>query len=182
MIEILNVEKLLHDQSAVRGCELDLPEPGGTSPFHDFTARGWVVGELGPVTAVSVHANDPVAAGRSLARGRVGLDRPDIARAVPGAPWAADSGFEIAVSTLGLAQEFELTVSAGVGEHRDVPLAAVRGRRTPLTTDFQPTLQPLLVTSLGRSGSTWLMRLLNNHAGVVSYRPLEFESRVATAQ
>src|SRR5437588_7194982 len=100
---------------------------------------------------------------------------------MPGAPWAAVSGFEIAVSTLGLAQEFELTVSAGVGEHRDVPLAAVRGRRTPLTTDFQPTLQPLLVTSLGRSGSTWLMRLLNHHPAVVSYRPLEYESRVAAA-
>jgi hypothetical protein len=41
-------------------------------------------------------------------------------------------------------------------------------------------LTPLLVTTLGRSGSSWLMRLLGQHPQIVTYRPGEREPRALT--
>jgi len=37
-----------------------------------------------------------------------------------------------------------------------------------------------MVTTLGRTGSTWLVRLLEQHPGVVAYRPFFYEPRVAS--
>jgi hypothetical protein len=35
-----------------------------------------------------------------------------------------------------------------------------------------------MVTTLGRTGSTWLLRLLNEHPQIVAYRPFQYEPRV----
>ena len=47
----------------------------------------------------------------------------------------------------------------------------------PLTTAYAPRLQPLLVTSLGRMGTTLLMRMLSAHPGVVAYDRPPYEAR-----
>src|SRR5262249_45997404 len=60
-----------------------------------------------------------------------------------------------------------------------IRFAAIRGRQASLRTDYEPALQPLLVTSLGRSGTTWLMRLLAGHPSVGVYRAYPYESRAA---
>jgi hypothetical protein len=51
----------------------------------------------------------------------------------------------------------------------------VRLEREPLRTGFQPTIQPLIVTSLGRSGSTWLMKMLSRHPEVVAHEVFPYE-------
>ena len=51
------------------------------------------------------------------------------------------------------------------------------GQRRPLTTAYAPRLQPLLVTSLGRMGTTLLMRMLAAHPGVVTYDRPPYEAR-----
>jgi hypothetical protein len=59
-------------------------------------------------------------------------------------------------------------------------IARVAGRRAPLRSGYEPELRPLMVTTLGRTGSTWLIHLLSGHPGVVAYRPFSYEPRAAT--
>ena len=61
-----------------------------------------------------------------------------------------------------------------------MPMATIHGRREPLHTGFEPTIAPLMVTTLGRTGSTMMMKVLATHPEVVAYRPFEHEPRVAT--
>jgi sulfotransferase family protein len=63
------------------------------------------------------------------------------------------------------------------GERIDV--GSVTVRRQPLRTDYEPRLSPLLVTSLGRSGTTLLMKMLACHPEVVVFRRFPYESAPA---
>jgi uncharacterized protein YukE len=49
-----------------------------------------------------------------------------------------------------------------------------------LRSPFEPRLRPLMVTTLGRTGSTAMVRMLRAHPRIVAYRPFEYEPRVAT--
>jgi hypothetical protein len=58
-------------------------------------------------------------------------------------------------------------------------MALLRGVREPVRTDFEAQLQPLMVTTLGRTGSMALMRMLEAHPEVLVYRPYRYEQQVA---
>ncbi len=105
--------------------------------------------------------------------------RPDVADAHPDVPWAWNAGFSGAVGTLRLPPRFELDVTARL-EGGDMRLATIAGHREPLRSSYDPELRPLIVTTLGRTGSTWLIHLLGAHPGVTAYRPFSFEPRAAT--
>ena len=57
---------------------------------------------------------------------------------------------------------------------------AISGRRSPLRTGFEPSIEPIVLTALGRTGSTAVTRLLAAHPAVAAYRPFEYEPRVVT--
>jgi hypothetical protein len=108
------------------------------------------------------------------------LPRADIAKLFPHVERAGTSGFRNFLSLLGVPLDFEGTVSAVLQDNTRVPLAQVRGRRDRLDSGLRPKLRPLLLTTLGRSGSTWVVCLLASAPEVVAYRPFQFEPRVAT--
>ena len=53
-------------------------------------------------------------------------------------------------------------------------------KRQPIAAAFQPRLQPLLISTLGRTGSTWVARVLGEHPQITAYRPFEYEPRMLT--
>jgi hypothetical protein len=60
-----------------------------------------------------------------------------------------------------------------------VQIGSLRVRHQPLRTSFQPTLQPITLTCLGRTGTTWLMRMFASHPEVAVYRRFPYESSTA---
>jgi hypothetical protein len=136
---------------------------------------GWVLGKSSPAVAVEV-----LHEGTVLRRVALNHFRPDIAKAFPEVSDAENSGFRAMVNVLGLTPEFELFVRAVLKDESRILIGAIRGRRRPLGSNFQPKLQPLMLITLGRSGSTWLMRLLGQHPRIVAYRPFEYEARVSS--
>jgi hypothetical protein len=60
-----------------------------------------------------------------------------------------------------------------------VPLAVLRGRRPALHCRYQPRRQPVIMTNLGRSGSTWLAHLLAEHPDIVVHRRYPHEINAA---
>jgi Sulfotransferase family len=161
--------------SGLLAADLDTPRPGLESPFYGFDVRGWAIGARSPVAAITVaHA-----AGR-LGSAEMGGERPDVVAIHPEPAWSANSGFFVSIGALRLGPRFELSVSARLEDGTQTPVASIRGRRQLLETAFVPRLQPIGLTTLGRTGSTAVTRLIGSHPAVAAYRPFEFEPRVMT--
>lgn len=63
-----------------------------------------------------------------------------------------------------------------IGDLPDHPHIDQRIQRPrPLVSDYIPRLQPVIVTGLGRSGTTWLVRLLMQDERIVLHRGEEHE-------
>jgi hypothetical protein len=160
---------------ALAGFALDAPQPGAVADTYALDLRGWVVGAQSPVASMLVLRD-----GVLLRRVPVEIARPDVAAAHPGLPQTERSGFFGTLSTLALGTHFELQLEVRLEDGSRLPLALVRGTRAPLRSAFEPRLQPLLLTTLGRTGSTAVVRMLAAHPEIVAYRPFEYEPRVAT--
>jgi hypothetical protein len=61
-----------------------------------------------------------------------------------------------------------------------VPIATVAGSRPELRVSGAARLAPLMVTALGRTGSTIVVHVLERHPEIVAYRPFLYEPRAAS--
>jgi hypothetical protein len=89
------------------------------------------------------------------------------------------SGFRTWVSVVGLEPGVALQLRAVLADGSRVRLATVRFSRQPVATGFSPTLRPLMLTTMGRAGTTWTMRLLSEHPQIVIHRWHPYELRTA---
>lgn len=152
-------------ESPVRGSAPD----GLTLPI-----AGWAVGSSQPVTTMKIFRQlDPPL------EIPVGTEQADLAFRFPNQPWAATAGFSTAIDALMLDPAFSLRLWAVLADGTTAPFAMIRGRRRKELAGYTPRFQPLTVTSLGRTGSTWLMRLLTAHPGVLTYPTYPYEVRPA---
>jgi hypothetical protein len=170
MLEVQRVARA-SDHPALAGWHFERPVVGheATNVLH---VDGWVLGDREPVSCVEL-----------LRRGTVitraaDYPSPHLEADFPAHPHAASAGFRLSLSSLDLPVEWEVEVRATVGaEH--VMLARLSGRRAPLATGLDPSIHPLVLTTLGRTGSIWVTYVLHHHPAVVAYRPFEFEAHVA---
>src|SRR5215216_2318492 len=151
---------------------IDTPQDGGTSDAWAVRVRGHLLSTTGPVQEIAA-----VVPGSVLAVATTGLPTPEVAARHPDVPGAEACGFTLLVDTLRLPLRFEFRVRAALPDGSRVKVSAIRGERRALTTAYAPRLQPLLVTSLGRMGTTLLMRMLSAHPGVVAYDRPPYEAR-----
>jgi hypothetical protein len=152
---------------------IDAPVPGDERPDWTLDVRGWAIGADRPVVAVE-GAHDGV---------RLWQAPLDVARPAAAADHgAADEhiGFRAHTSTLPLATDFELALQAVFEDGARAAIGTIRGRRDQLRPSFEPRRRPVLVTTLGRTGSMLLLRLLSFHPDVLVYRPHRFEQRIAS--
>lgn len=164
---------LEHGGDGLIACDIDTPKPGQESVFYGFDLRGWAIGRRGPARSVTVR-NGPV----ELRDVPVDIERPDLAQVHPDQEWSRRSGFFLPIGALRLEPEFELDLRVTLADGAHAPLGTIRGRRTRLTSSFEPRVEPIALTALGRTGSTAVTRLLASHPEVVAYRPFEYEPRV----
>jgi GT2 family glycosyltransferase len=171
LVEILDVEAV--EQSGDVNAVLEAPTIGTVESAYAVIVTGSVVAQHTPAHAVEISADDT-----HSWRVPINVTRNGAALAGAEATEIATSGFQTAIGALRLRPSFELTVDALLEDETRVPIATVRGRRRLLRSSFQPTLQPLMVTTLGRTGSSWLMLLLSRHPEIVAYLPFQNEPRV----
>src|ERR687898_304610 len=151
---------------------IDAPRDGGMSDAWAVRVRGHLLSETGPAQEITA-----VMPGSVLATAITGLPTPEVAARHPDVPGAAECGFTLLVDTLGLPQRFEFRLRAALPGGSRVKIASIGGERRALTTAYAPRLQPLLVPSLGRMGTTLLMRMLSAHPAVVAYARPPYEAR-----
>lgn len=154
---------------------IESPAAGSSSADSRLQVRGWTIGKTAPVERV-----EAVADNRVIASAPVGLPTPVLAQRFGAAgPWAATAGFDFEVDTLGLEPNFDIRVRGIVDGVPVARLTTIKGQRRPLRPDYAPRIHPLLVNSIGRTGSTLLMRLLAAHPQIAAYRRLPYEARAA---
>ena len=152
----------------------NLERPGGDEPTPGFCVplAGWALAPDGADVAIEVCHGQQV-----LCRLARGVDRPDIVAAFPGVPGAERSGFSAVVEVLKLPRAFDLRVNGIVGDAETVPIARVRGVRRAFEPQPAEGPAPLMMTTLGRSGSTLLMTLLSHHPQIVAFNPANDDAR-----
>lgn len=162
-------------ESPLAGYSLDYPRADTPVEGYDFVVQGWVTSGAHPPTGVEL-----MAGGRVIERVAVDVRRPDIAELFPGIEWAVNSGFRTRVSVLQLPSEFQLEVRAVLQDATRHRLGTIEGVWQHPAVDTTRFLQPILLTTLGRTGSTWATRLLGAHDEILAYRPFEYEPRLAS--
>jgi hypothetical protein len=168
-VEIVDVSRRAKLSKKMRGFSLENPHPGKADVFH-IHVQGWALGSESPVTGVQV------VHGTSVLR-TIPLDypSPEAALAHPDDEEAQRCGFNALVGVVGLPSEFELKVRAVLDNDSKTPLATIQGRRGPVPSACEPRLRPIMLTSLNRVGSTWMMGLFAAHPEIVVYRHYPYE-------
>jgi hypothetical protein len=151
---------------------IETPVKGGTSDAWAVRVSGQVLAASGPVQEI-----EAIVPGLVVASDRPVLPCPQVAARHPDVPWATGCGFTLLVNTLILRQNFEFHLRATLVDGSRVEVVLVSGQRRPLETGYAPRLQPLLVNSYGRTGTTLLMRMLAAHPAVVVYERPPYEAR-----
>jgi hypothetical protein len=179
LVDVRERTKVKPVPAGLAGFSVDLPYPSDYADWqgHAYALEfeGWALGNEGPVQAVDLCQD-----GFTIWRMPLRHERPDIAESFPGISWAPTCGFYSPVSALIFTTEFEVTVEAVLVDGTRVRIATLRGERAPLASSFTASIQPLLISTTGRSGSTILMRMLANHPQVIAYRPFQAEVRAAS--
>ncbi len=147
-----------HAEATSEAC-LESPVTGGAQPGFAIALAGWALGLGAAIRTIEV-----VAEGSVHARVPVDGARPDVGSAHPGIPHADRSGFRGAIGALDLPQRFELILEAVVEDGTRSPLWTVRGRREPVLEPRAHGLRPIVIRFTGRTGSTFLTRLLDQHS------------------
>jgi hypothetical protein len=152
---------------------IDSPRGGDRLDGYSFEVRGWALGRRLPVVACELVHDETV-----LWRAPLDERRPDVEERL-GADKQPGSGFSTRVTALALPLEIELLVRFVLEDKTRIPTGVLRGVRRPVATSYAPALAPLIVTTIGRSGSTAIVDVLSRHPEVVVYRPRETEARAA---
>jgi hypothetical protein len=130
--------------------------------------QGWVFCAEDPVDSVELEI-----AGQTTGRIPVRLVRPDVTTAL-NLPAFTRTGFATVIDLLAFPRESELVLKAVRGD-ATFPVGSIHWRRAPLRSSFKPSLQPLALTAMGRTGTTWLMALLGEHPAIIVHRRFPYE-------
>jgi hypothetical protein len=170
LVEILDVTQVVTGGEHFWGSHLDLPCAGQTFDSRALLVAGWALPRKAKNAVISVRFLE-----NELANGELEVPRPDVARHFPRVAQSGRCGFFFPINLIGAAEEFTLQVSVIVRKGLVVPIGEIRGRQKPLCATYRPRLQPIIVTSLGRSGSTLVMRLLSAHPQILVLRQHPYE-------
>ena len=174
-VSVSDVRFIERDQEAIPEFALSAPTGGAEHDSYALTLSGHVVTREAPAHGLEFRCREEAPVWIPNA-----LPRPDVGQAYPDLPWAVSrSGFHAGVSVLPLPNEFTAELHLVTQDKRRIPLAEITGRHeSPRISDSG--VAPLMVTTLGRTGSTWVINLLSHHPDVVAYPAFKGEVRCAT--
>jgi hypothetical protein len=156
------------------GRGIDTPTVGSKGDTHVLAIRGWVVSREGRAVDVDiVHQGAPLRSAPVVGR------REDVEAEFPEAPTGVPCAFFLPLGLVGLEPISDLILRAVLDNGARVPFASIRVSRKAVHSGFKPTIQPIILTGLGRSGTTWLMKLLGSHPEILVYDHFPYEHATA---
>lgn len=162
------------DPHTVLGFALDQPCIGFATGNGGLAVTGWVILGDGQPCILEVTCDE-----RTIARVPVSGARPDVGMAFPQVPVAGTSGFRVHIGLHTIPQRFTLKVAAVDDAGNRTSLATIQGVQDRVQGEGSDEPNPLLILGMGRSGTTWLMRLLSEHPSIIADVRYPYETRVA---
>ncbi|MGQ9902896.1 MAG: sulfotransferase family protein, partial [Anaerolineae bacterium] len=157
---------------------IDIPVAGQVIDGLLLPIAGWVVGQAGPVSTVELIWEEVHLPLRHMT---LAQPRPDVVRTFPDWQHTANSGFYDYVNVIGLPDRFKLSLRGFYPDGASSMLGTIEVERSPISPPphSDKLLQPILVSALARSGTTWLMHLLSTHPCVSVYPQYPYEMHAA---
>jgi len=178
--EILGTDWVGWPWGEILEVSLDSPAAGPLTDPLSLRIDGWIVGASKAARNVTALIHPYPPDGLPLLNMPVSFVRQDVLARFADLRANAPTGFGTILSTAGLPRRFEISLEARFDDGSVERFARVRGTHEPIDTGFKPALHPLMVTSLGRTGTTWLMRLLAKHPQIAVYDAYPYEARAST--
>lgn len=139
-----------------------------------FCLDGWVVGKGIKFSSIEIISN-----GFHLLTVSIDKICPDVAKRFGLSHDNVRIGFRTYINPFALPQNFELQGVAVTEQGDKVRVFTMRGERRPIEAVGEHMISPLLITTLGRSGSSYVLGLLASHPKITVYRPFQVEARYA---
>lgn len=171
MLEVHSSRKLEVLPETVREFALDELKTDFDGSQQVLGLIGWIVQGREAIEALELWSDEV-----HLRDVPVDIERPDVLKVYPDSPTGARTGFSVYLNPYDFDETFTLEVRARTRDGARTPLHRLKMGRSPVSVDAADR-RPLLVTTLGRTGSSHLIALLGSHPGVVVYRPYELEAR-----
>ncbi|HEV2301415.1 MAG TPA: sulfotransferase [Stellaceae bacterium] len=170
----MRIAELTFIKMHATNCQLqfavDSPLPGMAADSCELGVVGWAAGESGPLESMTAYTNSD---SRALHIAR--QHRPDLP-----VTRSAEDHFGYAtilnLRNLGFPQIIELRGRIP-GEPLELSLCTLGIKYED--TRIRSSRTPLIITSLGRSGSTYLMSLLSGHPSIATPSSFPYEERIA---
>ena len=172
MVEVSQVIPAAPASPRLLGAAIQSPQNGTRTGTYTIDIVGWVAGKDTAVSTVELLHGETI-----LHRTPVQEPRPEIAKQLQLADDAQPVGFRLSAGMIGLPLSVDLSLRAVLSDETPCPIGTIQLQRQPLHSGYQPALNPLMLTSPGRSGTTWVMRLLSEHPGIVALRHYPYEFR-----
>jgi len=174
-ITIEQVERLAAITDAVRDFAIDFPKIG-PSPDELLRLCGWIFAKEYAIQKILINCQGTIVRAATVNR-----PRPDVVSHFKSSGTTfppANCGFDTTILPVELPQEFDLSMEALLPDARLIPLAKIRGQHTAHPS--AQGIQPLMLTSLGRTGTTALMRVLSLHPKIAIENVYPYETNAAT--
>lgn len=168
LVEITAVTMLPRDGAAIPHLSIEQPFAGSRFDIHALRCFGTIANVPG-LTRVEAMDDDRVVCASPIQ----GVGGPESEQR------AADGRFRLLIGTVGLPSAFTLRIEAVFEDGRRIGLATIAGTRRLVQSGYAPALRPLLLTAMGRSGTTWAMRLFSEHPQIVVHAQYPYEVRAA---
>ncbi len=140
-----------------------------------FSFSGWIVGKNVRFNSIEIFSN-----GSNILSIPVKIKRPDVAKHLKLSTENDEFGFGAYFNPFFLPCEFKLEGFAVSPQLGRVKIFTMTGKRKQLHKELSFEIRPLLITTLGRTGSTYLLGFLGAHPNITVYRPFQVEARYAS--
>ena len=121
-VRVVDIQKRLPKQEfdSLWGFGVNSPDLETTTVAGAITIKGWALGRKSPVTQIRICYQQ-----QTIIETPVNLSRPEVTNRYPEIPRADKSGFEVAVSVLGIPPTAELELQAILKDETVLPICAI---------------------------------------------------------
>lgn len=170
-VVVIDEVELTDRRNRVADFSVGHPQAPTSESTYSIRFQGWVVGRHMPAVALTINDGRGKHVDLPLTH-----PREEIAALMPDVPWAGRCGFTARIGAMHLPREFQLELTALMQDGTRGLIGYVRGHRRPLPQQ-SGRFTPVALTTIGRSGSTWLTWLLGQHPEVLAYRTFDREPK-----
>ena len=172
-IEVIQTDLVRSIPNWIVAYHLDSPKPGDIFDDYLLPITGWILGEQGPIT--SLHITSEMETVVILVEGR----RPDIRKLYQNKYSRAEkTGFHYLLPIHAPSGSLELLISAKT-EDELIELGKITVRVEFHSPLIQSKFKPIILTGLGRSGTTACMQAIGHYPEIVMERTYPYETRIA---